>query len=236
MWLIVCSAEDTSALWAYEMLKARGLSPLELVTADSLLCSLEWEHRVGNCLTETRIRLPDGRMIESNAVLGVINRITSLPEGHLLLADDRDRQYAVEEFYALFMSWLRAFPCPVLNRPAARGLSGSLRSALEWRVMAARAGLPVLPFSSAEKATEERKPSHAPQNLMVIGDHIVGNAPQEVHAGCQRLAQIADVGLLQLQFMVNTQPWQFVSATPLPDLCAGGPPLIDALYDALGGW
>jgi hypothetical protein len=42
----LCTATDTSALWASQGLQARGLEPLECVSAEMLAQSQCWEHRV----------------------------------------------------------------------------------------------------------------------------------------------------------------------------------------------
>jgi hypothetical protein len=68
MWLVLCSAQDVSALWAYQGLQARGLRPLELVTAEMLPYSLKWDHRLGAAGAGTSITLADGRVIKSDAM------------------------------------------------------------------------------------------------------------------------------------------------------------------------
>ena len=47
MWLMICSEQDPSALWAYHGLQARGLRPFQLVTAEMLAQDAKWEHSVG---------------------------------------------------------------------------------------------------------------------------------------------------------------------------------------------
>src|SRR5947207_15964611 len=79
MWLLLCSAQDAPAHWAYEGLRARGLLPLELVTAEMLLQSRKWEHRVDASGASISITLADGRVINNKAVRGTRNRLTYVP-------------------------------------------------------------------------------------------------------------------------------------------------------------
>ena len=90
MWLILCSGEDASAFWAHRGLQARGLNPLELVTADMLTNNAKWEHRVGTDGAYINITLADGRVIDNRKVRGVLNRLTHVPLRHLQGAPDYD--------------------------------------------------------------------------------------------------------------------------------------------------
>ena len=83
MWLMICSAQDESALWAYYGLRARGLNPLELVTAEMLTTSARWEHTVGVDGANFTVTLADGRVINNRRINGVVNRLTHVPLHHL---------------------------------------------------------------------------------------------------------------------------------------------------------
>ena len=45
MWLMFAAADDPSALWAAEGLRARGVKPLEWITPQMLAGARRWEHR-----------------------------------------------------------------------------------------------------------------------------------------------------------------------------------------------
>ena len=109
MWLVLAPAADPSAAWAFRGLRARGLAPLELVSSELLLRSRRWVHRVGGGGDSVEVDLPDGRMIRSQDVRGVLNRITYIGLDELLPPSD-DRDYVVQELHAFFISWLNALP------------------------------------------------------------------------------------------------------------------------------
>ncbi|HEV7891109.1 MAG TPA: hypothetical protein VGP08_10735, partial [Pyrinomonadaceae bacterium] len=66
----------------------------------------------------------------------------------------------------------------------------------------------------------------------VFGPHAF---PREIEEGCVRLSALVSMPLLGVEFgRGESGEWQFASATPLPDLSAGGEPLLDALAEELG--
>jgi hypothetical protein len=146
MWLILCLSSDTPALWAHQGLRAKGLEPLELVTTEMLGHGVHWEHRLGINGASIDFTLNDGRKIRSDTIRGVLNRILWIPTEHLPYIQERDREYAIQEFLAFFTSWLYALPQPVLNRPRPPGLSGQLRHVSEWIWMASSVGLPIFDY------------------------------------------------------------------------------------------
>lgn len=244
MWLVLCPGYDAPALWAFEGLRARGLAPLELVRAESLPQSRRWEHRVGADGAGVRVELPDGRVLRSEEVRGVLNRLTHVTVGPL--AATRDHDYITQEFTAFFMSWLYALPGPILNRPTPQGLGGRWRHASEWVLLASSVGLPVPPYRLSsldghdELATGERRlfpPGTPTRQAVVVGGVTFApeGMPAELSDACARLAAAADTPLLGVDFAEGARGrWTFAGATPLPDLRAGGGPLLDALARALG--
>jgi len=244
MWLVLCEPSDAAALWAFQGLRARRLSPLELVGVGELLRAQRWEHRLNADEVNTRITLADGRTIEHDAVRGVLNRFTYIDQRYFSAAPRDDQIYATQEMTALFMSWLAALPCPVLSRGGAQGLSGSWRHQSEWTYIAAQAGLPTRPYR--QNADGESSAFNYAQELaaipkfnctiFVVGDRIVPpqfvNLPSAVEESCRRFGELSRTELLGIEFTCDGS-WTFVSATPQPDLRAGGAPLLDALHCAL---
>ncbi len=243
MWLVLCPGYDAPAHWAFEGLRARGLAPLELVSAESLARGRRWEHRVGADGAAVRLELADGRVLDGQDVRGVLNRLTHAPVGHL--AATRDHDYMTQEFTAFFMSWLYALPGPILNRPTPQGLGGRWRHSSEWVLLASSAGLPTPPYrlSSADEHDEldagERSlfPAGTPtQQVVVVGESAFAphSVPAYIRECCVRLAADAETPLLGVDFAHGPGGgWAFAGATPLPDLRAGGAPLLDALARAL---
>ena len=243
MWLILCSSHDAHALWAYEGLKARGLAPLEMVSAEALPYSLRWEHRLDAEGARLSVTLRDGRTITSDRLRGVLNRLTHVPTQHLSMSSDHD--YMTQEFTAFFMSWLNALPQPVLNPVTPQGLCGHWRHLSEWVLLASAAGLPTPTYrqSSLDEIDEtraERKlfpPTTPTRHVIVVGTEVVSPAdpPREIRDGCRRLAQLSATPLLGVEFAATpASAWTFAGASPLPELSFGGEPLLDALAAALG--
>ncbi|MGH9902588.1 MAG: hypothetical protein ACRD68_12340 [Pyrinomonadaceae bacterium] len=242
MWLVLCGADDLAALWAYQGLKARGLSPLELVSDGALACALRWEHRLGAGGPSTAVTLADGRTIRGDEIAGVLNRLLILPSGHMRAASPADRDYAGQELVAFFTSWLYALPRPVLNRPTPQGLCGRWRPVSEWVWMASRAGLPAPHYvrtmsgDGAENFARRLAPQDASvMTAIVVAGRVVGaSLPPDISEGCRRLARLAGTQLLGVEFYDGEAgPWTFAGATPFPDLRLGGPALLGALATAL---
>ena len=243
MWLILCSANDAVAEWARRGLASRGLGPLEVVYAEALPYARRWEHRVGAAGACVRVELRDGRRFTSDGLRGVLNRLTHVPTQHLSMLPDQE--YISQELTAFFMSWLYSLPCPVLNRPTAQGLCGPWLHASEWALLAARAGLPTPAYrqgggdfideTKAERTLFPRGTETT--TALVVGGRVF--APRvfngEMEEGCLRLSALVSTPLLGVEFARGRRgEWQFAGATPLPDLCAGGDPLLGALAEELG--
>lgn len=230
MWLVLCEAGDLAALRARRGLLARGLAPVEVVTAGVLACALAWEHRVGTWGASVRITLAGGRVLDGASVRGTLNRLVAAPTAHLVRATPADREYARQEVGALFLSWLESLPGPVVNRPSPQGLCGPLLHRSEWAALAAHAGLPAVPYV---EAGGEPVPEPWATTAIVAGEAFAG--PPEVAEGCRRLAALAGCALLGVGLSLTAEGWALAGATPLPDLAAGGEAVLDALAVLLGG-
>jgi hypothetical protein len=240
MWLMICSAQDASALWAYYGLRARGLHPLELVTAEMLTTTARWEHTVGVDGANFTVTLADGRVIDNRHVNGVVNRLTHVPLQHL--AGAPDFEYAQQEYTALFMSWLKTLPSPVFNGVQSQGLSGAWRHVSEWVWMAAQSGLPTTSYTQSshdeiDETTQLRTivPEGTPTVMVItLGDKVFGpTLPPHISDACKALARLAQIPLLGIELTVgqsgDASRWTFAGATPMPDLRLGGEPLLNEL-------
>src|SRR5437773_698259 len=127
MWLVLCDANDASAILACQALRARGIAPLELVVSDALSLAEEWEHRIEDDSASVRCRLGDGRIFSGSDVRGVLNRLYTVPTHHWRAATKADQEYVQQELIAFFLSWLHGLPCAVVNRPTPQGLCGQWR-------------------------------------------------------------------------------------------------------------
>ncbi len=230
MWLVLADRADEAALWAYLGLKRRVLDPLEFVMPEELAAGARFHQFLSAGGDGSAVELRDGRRLEGSRLRGVLNRLAALPEPP---PASPDSGYISNEYSAWLMSWLAGLACPVLSPPGCGMLCGDYRSDVEWRVLAAEAGLDFEPLrvGSEEDAVPGESPLHTV--FVVNGETIAGNAPEQVRSGCARLAELAGAPLLGLDFESGSGGWLFRGASPLPDLRAGGAPLLDSLARAL---
>jgi len=240
MWIVLCSATDTSALWAYQGLRQLGIAPLELVTAEALSTATHWEHSL-NGGAHVTIRLADGRTICSSNIRGVLNRLSGPAPELLQRAVEADREYVQAEMYAFYLSWVHSLPGVVINRPTPLGLSGPWHHPSEWVYRASRAGLPTPPYRlSGRDSLDEAFGTLAPKGattltlITLCGRVYGGFVPDSTARGCASLAESAGTDVLGISLFLNSDArWTFAGAMPLPDLTVGGEPLLRALSSKL---
>jgi hypothetical protein len=232
--LVLCEPYDTSALWTAAGLARRTSSQVDVVTGDMLGDARTWEHRVRGDVWEVEITLGDDRRISSQSPRAVLNRLSFAPSERLRRVGGEDADYAVQEFQALFLSWLTALPGPMLNRPSPQFLAGHWRNPAGWAVLAARAGLATVPLRS----TAGEQPPLGEVTVLVVMQRIVAppGVPGSVLDACLRLAALSGDDLLGIQLTpADDPPWRFAGATPRPELTPGGDDLLDLLADVLAG-
>ena len=240
MWLLLCTSDDHPALWAADRLRARGLSPLVVLTPELLHFSLGWQHRLGNDdPPSVEFTLADGRVIHDGAVRGVLNRIATLSPHLVAHMAPEDRAYALQEWTALHISWLSAMQVPVLNLPVMQGLCGSWRHDSEWTWLAARAGLRTRPFrqdgacACAPPAPVADDESYRQTRALFVvnGQVVPADVDPGTAASCASLGCLSNTRLLGITLDAHDDT--FVGASPRPDLTLGGEPLVVALHEAL---
>ena len=254
-WLVLGAVGDEAGRWAFEGLRGQTSEPVELVT-DADLVGAAWDHRVGEAAVASEVRLADGRTLRSDEIRGTLNRLTHAPPALTGLLAPTDREYGYAEYSALLLSWLAGLDGPILNPPTARGLSGAWRSGLEWASLAAEAGLGCVPVR-ADSADPMEPPPRQPvvdadgptwepwplgasiiEDAIVVGDTVFSARRMDGASrdACRRLAVLAGSPILGLVFeragRAATPP-RLRGATSMPDLRAGGEPLLAALASAL---
>ena len=243
MWLVLCPSSDEAGRWAFASLRARGVTPIEMVMSESLAYA-HWDHRVRSGGASVSMALPDGRCFFHHDIRGVLNRLAFVPGEALTLIHQSDREYVHQELNAFFISWLHTLPGPILNPPTPQGLCGRMRHWSEWCHLAVQAGLPTARYwqSSREAAPPFALHARAPgvgagsSSVIVIGDRVVGSVPAPVAAACVRFAALARTPILGVEFSSDrSQTWQVSGVTILPDLRWGGDSVVDALAQALCG-
>lgn len=233
--LLLSEPHDASAEWLADGLAAREVA-VEAVTTTELLGAKRWEHRVGCAGVQLEVELGDGRLIESGALHTVINRIVGIPI-ELLPVTEEDREYAHQELYAFWLSWLEGLPCRVLNRTTPLGLSGPWLSNAEWAMHASRAGLPTEPLRLDGRPPE---PAHHLDDVVVVvvaaGAVFGPPGAAGLVEGCRGLAAAAEVEMLEVRLKPSSSSAGelcFAGATTLPDLRLGSDPLLDHLARSL---
>jgi hypothetical protein len=243
MWLVLSSSPDPAAAWIAEAMRRRGLAPVELIPVELLLQARRWDHRVGTEGASVSVTLADGRELEGHEIRGVLNRILYIPPAATAVAIAEDREYALQELTAFFMSWLRALPPPVIGLPTPQGLSGSWRHISEWVHLAAAAGLPTAAYRQGSSwgngaGPEQRlvPPGAELRTVITIGNRAFAPwAPPDLLEGCTRLARLAEADVLGVDFaLANGRP-SLAGASPVPDLRLGGEPAVDHLVALFRG-
>ena len=235
MWLVLCSPEDCSALWAACRLRDRGVAPTEVVSPEALLLAPFWDHRIRSDGSPTAsVRLHDGRTLEHSAIRGVLNRVGSLPAA-LIGTCARDEAYLQQERAALLLSWLSSLR-NVINEATPQGLAGTFYPPVRTEWLAAAAGLAVR-RDRHRRSFEAERATGLPRALVVVFDGKVFGprvlAPFTEQ--CSAYARIAKTRLVGLEFVHASGAWAFEAATPMPNLKIGGAALMDALATAMKG-
>jgi hypothetical protein len=231
---VVCSVTDPSGPWARAALERRGLAGVRLVTEDEIAYSTRLVHRQSSGSTTTEITLPDGAVLGPD-LHAVLNRVVAVPSAHLAGSQQLDRDYALQEMYALLTSVLASLP-GVVNAAGPRGLAGPWLGDAEWFCEAARAGLPGVGLRSAQPVSDLVEPD---RSVLVIGAQVlpVGrpgvSVSEPVARGCRALAERVGARVLGVDFVAGDAGWLFVRANPVPDLRWGGEPVAVALADLL---
>lgn len=235
MWLAVCDASDEPGLWSIAGLRRLGLEPLEVLLPEQLVTGTLVTYRIGTAGSRARLELRDGRVIRSDDLRGVLNRLPGLPAGPWAGLQPGDREYVAEELNAMLAGLLCSLSCPVLNPPDPTSLGGPTRTTAEWRVLAASVGL----RARSMRVTSWLEPE-APQPSRRVAAAVVGarvfGVPAEIQAPCRALAASVRAPLLGLIFTVGEdERWLFECAFAQPDLRSAGEPALAALAEALGG-
>ena len=231
MWLVLAQDGDVEAQWLAGELRAREERPVELIEAGTLVHECRWEHRIGTATTSSRLVVGDETVIDHDDVDGVVNRLIWLTADGFEGASPRDREYAAGELFALALSWLESLGSRVLNRPSGAGLSGAWRTPGQWRAVAQSAGLPVVPYDSADP---DDVPGEDDQTVLVIDGRVLQARPGDLPAGYPELlaGMQRDCGLGMMEVRLDAGA-AVRSVSFLPPLRQYGPPCVDAVLAAL---
>jgi len=242
-WLVLCSAADASALWVYERLHARGRVPVGLLGVEALTHpGLRWDHRVGAQGAGTvTITTADGRVLRSADIGAVLNRCASPPVAVIESAEPADRDYARNELSAFAASWLCTLSATVVNAPDPHGLCGRWRQPLQWRALAARAGMSCAPLrlesTDPDAALRAATPGEPSTTVLAVDGRILySGVPGAVQRACAALSRLAATRIVGLRFAggdPGRAGWRLLDATPYPDLSLAGESGVAAIEAAL---
>jgi hypothetical protein len=239
-WLILCHSTDASALWAARGLQRRLDGRVDVVTPELLAFATLLEHRIGGDGQLVRIQLADGRVIRSEQLRGVVNRIVSPWVEHWRSKGPSDAEYVMAEAAAFHLGWLSALTVPVLNPPSPSSLAGAFVRPGEVRSIAFEMGIGCEPFT---RSTRDGKGADVDDaswhlraaNAVVVARRVFGiRMTSSLKERCVRLSDALGTPLLGLTFRPNPagEP-SLEHATPLPDLRVGGEALMDVLAGRL---
>jgi hypothetical protein len=207
-----------------------------VLTGAHLAGAERWEHRVGRARAECQIWFRDGGQLRSRDVCGVLNRLSTVPWTWQRQVGGADRDYAIQEMYAFYLSWLHALAGQKLNPPTPQGLCGNPRHPSAWAALAARVGLAARPFrqTSEDEPDAIWRKAYSPGalTLYVVGTRVVGPpALLKIHReACLRLSRAADAPLLSVDFGQESEgDWRMTGVSIMPNLVRGGDELADAL-------
>jgi hypothetical protein len=239
---VLCEPNDESALWVAAGIQERMAGPVDVVTGPMLIGAGTWEHRIRGDVAEVEITLEDGRRISSLRPRPILNRMSVVSTPLFSAVASADRDYAVQEFHALFLSWLWAYPGLVLNRPSPQFLGGHWRTPAAWAVLAAKAGLPTAHYryTSDDHPEDLHIPlpsAHRPvETVVVVAGQVLASpaVPTPLADACQRLAALSGDEVVGIDLArAGRGSWEFINASPSPSLLAGGERLLDVLVGVL---
>lgn len=185
----------------------------------------KWRYRPGAPLNSTVIA--GGREVKQSEISGVMTRLQWVWESELLDIVQDDRAYVAAEMSAFLLCWLDGLTCPTLNRPTPNCLAGPGWRTEQWAHVAAQAGMRVRPIrrlvslaasrgSADEKAAEVH--SQGQVAVTVVGEQCFGEADETLLTQARRLASLARVQLLSVQFSGPDSGACFLGATACPDV------------------
>jgi len=235
MLLVLCESSDISALWAADALRARGLLPTVL-TGSELARARGWRHTIDQAGADFELQLESGITLRRGDIRGVLNRLSFLPGAWMQGIAGPDRDYALQEMLAFYLSWLHSLPPPMLNPPTPQGLCGNMRHPSAWLALGRGAGLPIRTLKQSCQ-DDPRMFWQDPQGVddatvLVVGETVFG--PDDLvdrhGAACVRLARDSACPVLGIRFQpAEDGDWRMSGAHLLPDLRQGGGTLADVL-------
>lgn len=232
---ILCSPEDTHALWLATQLQARGRE-VELVLPEEILVKSQLRLSVCTQSGGASLRLARGLTLDDR-LAGLINRLYELPPMESTTGRAADSLFVAEEWRAAIVTFLGILSCPVLNRPTGANLFGQAFGKGHWRSLATQVGLAVAPWTSEDND----QPSHSEAlmnraSLFVAGGRVLDPLGVFTDHSDNRLRALTNLVGLQLcsaEFDLSSGQPAFTELNPLPPFAAGGDALVATLDEVM---
>jgi hypothetical protein len=165
-----------------------------------------------------------GVEVKRSEIGGIFTRLQWVWEGELVDIVADDRAYVAAEMSAFLLFWLSGLTCPILNRPTANSLNGPGWGRERWNFEASKAGMRVNPIrrraslASTSTGDAEVHDGHQQVSVTVVGDKCLGDADNTLLGQARRLANIAKMDLLAVQFSSAEANAVFVGVNIFPDI------------------
>jgi hypothetical protein len=161
------------------------------------------------------------KRVSHREISAVLTRLPCIFAAELTDIVPEDRSYVAAEMTSFLLFWLSRLTCPMLNRPTPICLCGPYWRREKWLHVAAQAGIPVQPVSrvaSMKAGLTERGVLPATTTLTVVGSRVFGDSELCLHQQALRLARLAGVDLVSVDFSSRERGAYFVGANVSPDL------------------
>jgi hypothetical protein len=201
----------------------RGANGVAVIGAIEL-ATARWSHRITDGEASTTVQLQNGITLAGGEIGAVLNLVRSLPAVSLRRGSERDRVFADAELQALFVSFLRGLPCPVVNDVDGQGPIG-MWSALRWAKLAHQCQLETVSCcitTGTGLLSDQPPPVALPEHTLaitVVGEMVIGAPSDDLAGRCLDLARVSGCRLLGLTFVSRhgSAP-QLLAADPFPTL------------------
>lgn len=180
---VLGSSLDPSATVLVEAWSAAGAV---LLSAEDL-SRPGWAFRVAE--PDAGVAVIGGERVPVSEIQAVVTRRPAVLAQELTAIEPTDRAYLAAEMNAFLVAWLSALPCPVLNRPTPRSLSGPAWTALHWAAAAAEVGVDWV-----------AEPVGPTSDVVVCGTACLGARSTGEDETARALARCAGVELLGVRF------------------------------------
>lgn len=174
-----------------------------------------------------------GQVVRFSELEGVLTRLPCVTPRELPHIVNVERSYVAAEMNAFLIAWWSSALFPVVNRPTPLCLMGPNWRPEQWLHAAARAGLRMSPSASFIKLQPStRQATNATASgvaVTVVGARCFGAIDEDLAARACRVAELAGVELLTVQFSGSRLDADFLGAYLGADVSQND--VADALLD-----